>query len=145
MGDVERIHAGGVVDDDLPLIIPGEYSLKFRGHSTWMMFGRKPKLILEFEIVDDEIYSGVVLNKYYKALKGRQGRNGNFAASRKSNFMRDFFRICTAYPPKRLDRIPMSRLEGVDILGTVKTVTNGHDQKLIPEPLQYSVFERLYR
>jgi hypothetical protein len=112
-----------------------------------MMFGRSPKLIIVFSIVDDEMYSGVTLKRYYnvKKLKGRPGRNGNFVASKKSNFLRDFFRVCPAYPPKRFDRIPMSRLEGVDILGAVKTVTRGYDQKHIPESLQYSVITEIYR
>jgi hypothetical protein len=144
---VTNIHAGAIIDDDLPLIPPGEYTFIFRDHSTWEMFGRCPKLILKFSIVDDEMYSGVVLNKYYnvRKLRGRPGRNGNFVASRKSNFLRDFFRVCPAYPPKRFDRIPMSRLEGLPILGKVKTVTKGFDQKDIPESLQYSVITEIYR
>jgi len=134
-----------IVDDELPLIPPGEYIFRFVGYLTWLMFGRSPKLVIEFAIADNEMYSGVILNKYYnvKKLKGRQGRNGNFVATQKSNFMRDFFRVCPAYPPKRLDRIPMSRLEGIDIKGQVKTVTKGHDQKEIPEPLQYSVISEI--
>jgi len=136
-----------IVEDDLPLIPPGEYIFRLAGYSTWLMFGRNPKLILEFTIVDSEMYGGVTLNKYYnvKKFKGRSGRNGNFVATPKSNFMRDFYRICPAYPPKRLDRIPMSRLEGIDVRGKVKTVTKGYDQKEIPEPLQYSVIEEINR
>jgi hypothetical protein len=147
LSKVTKIHSGAIVDDDSPLILPGEYTFLFRGHSTWVMFGRSPKLILEFSIVDDQMYSGVVLKRYYnvRKLKGRPGRNGNFVASKKSDFMRDFFRVCPAYPPKRFDRIPMSRLEGIYIHGKVKTVTTGYDQKDIPEPLQYSVIAEIYR
>jgi len=143
---VSQIHTGAIIDDDLPLIPPGEYGFKFIGYSTWLMFGRNPKLIIDFLIVDDEMYSGVTLKKYYnvKKLKGRYGRNGDFTVSRKSNFTRDFFRVCPAYPPKRLDRIPMSRFEGIDICGSVKTVTKGHDQKEIPESLHYSVIREIY-
>lgn len=146
MSSVAQIHSGVIIDDELPLIPPGEYVFRFVGHSTWLMFGRNPKLILEFAVADDEMYVGVILNKYYnvKNLNGRHGRNGNFIASRKSNFMRDFYRVCPAYPPKRLDRIPMTRLEGINILGKVKTVTTGYDQKEIPEPLQYSVITEIY-
>ena len=142
MSQIRR--TGVIVDDDLPLVLPGEYVFRFVRYSTWLMFGRNPKLIIEFAITDD-IYSGVILNKYYnvKKLNGKHGKNGNFTTSRKSNFMRDLFRVCPGYPPKRLDRIPMSRLEGIDIRGNVKTVTKGHDQKEIPEALQYSVITEL--
>ena len=145
MGNIAQIHAYVIIGDNLPLLPPGEYTFQFVSYSTWMMFGRSPKLILEFVITDKEIYRGVKLNKYYnvKKLKGRHGKNGTFTVSRKSDFMRDLFRICPAYPPKRLDRIPMSRFEGIDIRGQVKTVTKGHDQKDIPEPLQYSVIKEI--
>lgn len=145
--NVANINPGAIIDDDLPWVPPGEYAFSFVRYSTWLMFGRNPKLIIEFSIEDDDAYGGVILNKYYnvKSLKGKHGRNGNFTASRKSNFMRDFFRVCPAYPPKRLDRVPMSRLEGIDILGKVKTVTKGQDQKEIPEALQYSVITEIYR
>jgi hypothetical protein len=147
LGKITNIHSGTIVDDDLPLILPGEYTFLFRGHSTWVMFGRSPKLILKFSIIDDEMYSGVVLYKHYnvRKLKGRPGRNGNFISSRKSNFLRDLFRVCPAYPPKRFNRIPMSRLEGLPIQGKVKTVTKGFDQKDIPEPLQYSIITEIFR
>jgi len=146
MAKVAQIHTGAIIDDDLPLVPPGEYTFQFYRYSTWLMFGRSPKLIVEFKIIDDDMYGGIVLNKYYnvKKLKGRHGLNGNFIATRRSNFMRDFFRVCPAYPPKRLDRIPMSRLEGIDISGQVKTVTKGFDQKDIPEALQYSVISEIY-
>ena len=139
-------HSFVIIDDDLPLVPPGEYCLQFVSYSTWLMFGRNPKLILEFVITDSEIYQGIKLNKYYnvKKLKGKRGRNGSFIASRKSNFMREFFRVCPAYPPKRLDRIPMSRLEGITILGNVKTVTKGYNQKDIPESLQYSIIAEIF-
>lgn len=147
MSIVTQIHTGAIVDDDLPLVPPGEYALQYVQHRTWMMFRRCPKLIIEFAITDDDMYSGVLLNKYYnvKKLKGKQGENGNFVVGRKSNFLREFYSVCPAYPPKRLDRIPMSRLEGIDIHGKVKTVTKGHDQKEIPEALQYSVIAEIYR
>ena len=143
---IKHLHAGAIIDDDLPLVPPGEYAFQFVGCRTWMMFGRSPKLILDFSIADHEMYTGVILKKYYnvKKLRGKHGRNGNFTVGRKSNFLRDFFRICPAYPPKRLDRIPMSRLDGIDIHGKVKTVIKGSDQKEIPESLQYSVITEIY-
>ena len=146
MGRVPNKHARVIIDDDLPLVPPGEYSLQLVSYSTWLMFGRNPKLILELVITDNEIYQGIKLNKYYnvKKLKGKCGRNGSFIASRKSNFMRDFFRICPAYPPKRLDRIPMSRFQDIVVLGKVVTVTKGYDQREIPESLQYSIISEIY-
>ena len=77
--------------------------------------------------------------------QGRPGRNGDFEVSKKSNFLRDFYLICPGYPPQRLDRIPMSRFEGLTVLGKVKTVTRGFNQKEIPEPLQYSIISEIYR
>ena len=41
--------------EEQPLVPPGEYCLEYCGYSTWYMFGRSAKIILEFRIVDHEI------------------------------------------------------------------------------------------
>ena len=146
MAKITQIYSSAIIYDEWPLIQPGEYTFQYVSHSTWMMFGRRPKLVIEFSIVNDDGYSGIKLNKYYnvKNLKGKHGRNGNITITRALNFTRDYYRIFPGNPPKRLDRIPMSRFEGVEVLGKVITVTRGYDQKEIPEPLQYSVITEIF-
>lgn len=126
------------------LVPPGVYELRFDWHETAVMFGRAPKLVLWFTIISFGPYFDIVkLPRFYNIRKviGRPARNGRFKAGHKSNFCREYYRLFR--PPTRLDRIPMTPFERHIILGRVRTVTKGSDQKEIPDGLQYSVLEEL--
>ena len=111
------------------------------------MLGKNPKLVLRFKVTEYGDYHGANLSIYYgvKRFIGKPGKSGGFQVGRKSKFLREFLTLFPDQPVKRIDRIPMSRFQGVIIIGQVKTVIRGFDQRKIPEPLQYSVVEQLLK
>ena len=135
------------VDDDLPpKIPPGEYTVQMKTFTTAMMFGGKaPKLVIDFVIVEQGDHFGLVLPKYYnvKKLIGRPQQGGRFQASAKGDFARDYFELMQM-GDRRLDRLPMSVMEGVTFLAKVSTVKRARDRD-IPEALQYSKIDRLIK
>ncbi|TNC82774.1 MAG: hypothetical protein C9356_02580 [Oleiphilus sp.] len=129
--------------DELPLLPPGEYEVGFDCYETRFLH-RGHKLVLWFKVATMGEHFGKRLPRYYNISRmlGKAGKNGKFRAGRKSDFVREFYSVI----PKqigRLDRIPMTALNNVLVRAKVKTVTNGYDQRPIPEPLQYSVIEEL--
>ena len=130
--------------DEIILIPEGDYSLKFIGWRTWMYFGRQPKVVLDFAVVDMGPYFEVPLQRYYNAqrLIGRKGKNGGFKVGRSSDFLREFALVSNR-PVRRLDRIPMTEYENSIIIGRVSTVKKSRNQKEIPELVQYSVISEI--
>jgi len=126
------------------LIEPGVYDLAYSGYETVMMFGRSPKLVLNFAVVSPGEAFGWRLRRHYnvKRFKGKPGKNGKFVVSDKSDFAREYARVFTDLPP-RMDCFPMSRFENTVVSGKVETVIRGHDQKPIPPALQYSRISEL--
>ena len=134
------------VDDDLPpKMPPGEYAVQMKKFKTAMMFGKASKLIIDFVIVEQCDYFGLVLPKYYnvKRLIGRPQEGGRFKVGPTGDFARDYFRLFDI-GDRRLDRLPMSLWEGVTLLAKVSTVKRARDGD-IPEALQYSKIERLIK
>lgn len=131
-------------DNEIIWVPDGDYSLRFTGWRTGLYFGKQPKVVLSFKITEFGEYFEWPLERFYNAkrLIGKPGKNGNFQVGRCSDLVRDFARVCPA-PIKRLDRIPMSLLHDIAIIGEVETVTKGHDQKEIPQSVQYSKIARL--
>lgn len=135
-----------LIDGDLPpLIKPGEYEVVLVQYRTGMFFGRAPKLVLSFQIIQPGEGFEAVLDRYYNVQRiiGKPGRNGAFKVGKRSDFLRD---LCTVFPSvnvRRLDRIPMSCFDGVIIKARVDTVTHDTKQAFIPKPLQYSKVSKL--
>ena len=135
----------GTLDGERPALIPpGKYTLRFEFHETKFIFSR-PKLFLWFSVLDCGDYFGTKLARYYGArrLIGRSGKHARFAVGWKSDFLREYATLFGA--PSRLDRIAMTPFEKVTMLGRVRTVEKGHDQRVIAEGLRYSVIEELLR
>ena len=128
-----------------PLVKPGVYDLRYDFHETAVMFGRAPKLVLRFTIIEmgTEYFDTVQLPKSYNASKlmERPKKFGRFKVGFKSEFLRDYVRMFSM--PVRLDRIPMSAFERVIVRGKVRVVTHGSDQRPIPDGLKYSVIDEL--
>ena len=141
MGD----HDFGVEDDLPPRIPSGEYEVQMRKFKTAIMFGKAAKLIIDFVIVEQCDYFGLVLPKYYnvKRLIGRPQERGRFKVGATGDFARDYFRLLQV-GHRRLDRLPMGVMEGVTFLAKVSTVKRARDRD-IPEALQYSKIERLIK
>ena len=129
----------------LELIPPGEYSLRYLYHETKRIFDR-PKVFLWFSIVSFGDQFEKRLPRYYGATRliGPKGKGGRFKVGRKSDLLREFL---TLFPvnAKRLDRLPISRYENVVIVGRVRTVERGYNQRPIPLEAQYSVVDQLLR
>lgn len=144
---VEKRDAGQVVGTKPPLVTPGTYNLMYELDETILLGkGRAPKLVTWFRITSHGEFLGVRLPRYYNviSLEGKPRRHGGFKVGWKSGFMRDFATVFESLP-SRMNRIPMSKFEGVEIRGRVKTVVSGWDRKDGPLPvaLHYSVIEKL--
>ncbi len=132
------------IEGDKPALVkPMNYDLSFIGWRTGIMFGRAPKLILWFRILNEGEYTGVHLPRYYnvKRLVGRPQQQGEFRIGWQSAFVREYARLFGI--PQRLDRIAMSRFSKHIIEGRVGTVKRDVKQNAIPESLHYSVIAEL--
>ena len=132
--------------DPRALVIPGEYLFRFDHFETAVMFGRAPKLVLQFTVVSmGPYFDRVRMCRFYNVTKllERPRRWGRFKVGPMSSFVREYARLFRL--PRRLDRMPMSAFANYIIVGRVRTVTVGSDQKPIPESLQYSVLDELIR
>jgi hypothetical protein len=144
-----QVHEKGyaALEGDAPSHVkPGVYQLRFDYYATAVMFGRAPKLVLWFTIIEPGPYFDLMkLPRFYNVRKliGRPAKFGRFKVGFKSTFLRDYARLFRV--PARLDRIPMSEFGRRIIVGRVRTVTHGSNQLPIPEGLQYSVIEELLR
>lgn len=135
-----------VADDLPPLVSPGPYELMLGDFYTALMFqGRAPKLILNFTIVSPGKHYGTKVPRYYNVSKiiGKPQKGGRFKVGKKGDFLREYLTLFH-YDGGRLDRLPMSRFQGVVILGQVETVKFARG-KNIPKPLQYSKVSNLIR
>lgn len=125
------------------LIPPGIYDVAFHRYYTWLMFGRAPKLTLEFRIVTMGEHFQEIIRAHYNVRKliGRPAANGRFKVGFCCDFLREFANLFGA--PSRLDRIPMSNFERHILIARVRTVSRGAGQKAIPDGLQYSTIDEL--
>jgi hypothetical protein len=132
--------------EPLALVKPGEYQLRFDYFETAIMFGRAPKLVLKFTIISlGDYFDRVKLSRFYNVTKllERPQKYGRFKVGRLGAFTREYGRLF--HSPNRLDRMAMSEFERHIIVGRARTVTEGADQKRIPEAMQYSVLDELLR
>lgn len=135
------------IDDELPpKVRPGFHTVMLDSWSTALMFqGKAPKLICIFAIVSSGEDHGKRIPRYYnvKRIKGKPSVRGAFQATATGDFAREFYTL-TNYGGRRLDRLPMTLLEGLTIRCEIETVTSARGRE-IPEPLQYSKISRLIK
>jgi hypothetical protein len=137
---------GGEIDGGVPALIPqGVYQLRFEGWSTVMLFGRSPKVVCWWSVVDCGEHNGARLPRWYNATRiiGQPIKNGRFKAGWSSELFREFATICGM--PGRSDRIPLTRYSTIIVEGAVETVSQDRAQQEIPEALRYSVVRKLLR
>jgi len=132
--------AGSVAGDLIPLIPTGVYLVTLDHYKTQIMFGRQPKLIMGFRILEGE-HTGVVVAKFYnvRKLKSKAGPRGKFEIGRHSDYLFDYAKL-HGLPP-RLDRMPMQPWRNSVLKARVKTVKTGRGRRELPEALQYSKIE----
>lgn len=109
----------------------------------------EPILLIHFRVAETGKFFQYPLIRYYKVdcLKGKPQRNGSFKAKKTGSFIVDFSNV-TYQTPKRLDRIPMSILEKIPIVVSVRTkkkYTDGNKHLELPNALHYSVVDRMLR
>lgn len=137
-----------LINGELPeLIKPGEYEMTLCDYRTDLFFGKAPKLVMSFKILDLGEAFEMILPKYYNILEimGKSGGKGAFKVGKRSDFLRDFSRLFPHVNIRGLDRFPISYFQGVIIRGVVTTVTHDAKQHLIPKSLQYSKVSKLLR
>jgi hypothetical protein len=135
---------GSIVGAKPPLVKPGIYELLYDFDETRILSRKSTKLVVWFKIITPGEFFGVKLPRYYNVtkLEGKARRYGGFKVGWKSAFIREYAALFNSVP-SRADRVPMSRFEGVEIRGRVKTVVSGWRQSTIPQPLHYSVIDAL--
>ena len=133
------------VNEELPLLAPGEYELMFIGHVTGVKFVSKLSVQMDFKVLTPGRGFDCVLSGYYNAVQlgKKRGKNGSFKVGTKSDLFREFHAVI---PGKhRSDRLPMSRLNHIVIVGEVATVTHDRRQQPLTENCQYSKVARMLR
>jgi hypothetical protein len=147
LGVVEADSIDFQIADDLPpLVRPGFHEVMLDGFQTALMFqGKAPKLILNFTIVSHGADYGKKVPRYYNVAKiiGKPQQGGRFKVSKKGDFLREYLTLFH-YEGGRLDRLPMSRFNGLTIKAEIGTVKHSRG-KDIPAPLQYSKVLRLIK
>jgi len=149
MSIVEQLHPASqfeVADDSTPLVRPGFHQVELHHFETSMMFrGKAPKLVLWFTITSIGADHGKCIPRYYNVTRviGKSQKGGRFKVGKKSDFLREYFTLFHL-DGGRLDRLPMTRFEGVTIQAEIQTVTNARG-RAIPKPLQYSKVSRLIK
>lgn len=135
----------GAISGFQPLIPPGEYKLMFETWATVLLFGRSPKVVLTFKVIDFGEHFETRLKRWYNARKltGKIGKHGQFSAGFSSDLVREYGRLIGL--PSRTDRIALSRYNGHVVTGLVGTVNKDRTQKPLPAGLEYSVIQALLR
>ncbi len=141
-----RPTSGGdcVIDGDFPpLLKPGSYHLRFNEWATVRYLGRQDKVVLWFTVLDYGPQFGSRLSRWYNAkrLVGPPRLRGRFVLGRSSELLRDYALLTDK--AFRRDRIALSHLEPLLLVGEVDTVQGDHRQRRIPKALQYSVIRTL--
>lgn len=135
-----------VGDDWAPPLIPsGLYTLRMLEWRTVKYLGRVPKLVLRLSICDPGPHFEEILERWYnvKSLLGPPRQSGLFVPGWSSDLYRDYLLIA-GRPPRR-DRLSLSKLKTVLLLGEVQTVTTDRIQRQLHPVQQYSVVRRLSR
>ena len=90
----------------------GKYSACIIDASTKLFFfGRSPKVVLTFRILDPGPYFEKLVRRFYavKRIIGKPRRNGTFEAGPRSRLLRDISKLIDSRPPT--DHIPESIIE----------------------------------
>lgn len=118
------------------LIPEGKYRARFQEYKTYKAWSDF-KLSMDFFIVDEGPYFGVVLQRYHSVLK--VGKKGWKPRSATCSLMIEWF-TCHPDSPRdiRRDRLPMSRWRESEYEVSVRTVKNNFQGKKLPKKMWYS-------
>ncbi len=130
------------IDDDARPVLVGEGEYDFALVSSWKgyMFGRCPKLILNFRIVTEGPYFGKVLYRCY-GIKGFRKRGEIAAKGWHSDFVREYSRLFGV--PRKRGEIRLIKYQNKIFRGSVRTVDRDYKQRPLPDHIKYSVIDQL--
>ncbi len=123
----------------------GRYSACIVDTSTKLFFfGRSPKVVLTFRILDLGPYFEMLVNGFYavKRIKGKPRRNGAFEAGPRSRLLRDISKLIDSRPPT--DHIPENVIESAVFEIEIRRVDRANGEAL-SESMQYAVVDRIVR
>lgn len=108
---------------------------------TWVTFRLMSsyRLALIINIIDPGKYNGMHVPAFFgvKRHKGCTREKGGFVASPRGDLVDLFYRLNPSSPKVRLDRVPLTKLNGLYQI-TVKDVVNNRKQQKHPHQLIYS-------
>ena len=123
----------------------GNYSACLIDASTRLFyFGRSPKVVLTFRILDMGPYFGKKVRGFYavKRIKGKPRRNGTFEAGPRSRLLRDISKLIDSRPPT--DHIPTNIIEAAVFDIEIRRVDRANGEAL-SDSMQYAVVDRIIR
>ena len=123
----------------------GTYSACIVDASTKLFFfGRSPKVVLTFRILDPGAYFEKLVRGFYavKRIKGKPRRNGTFEAGPRSRLLRDISKLIDSRPPT--DHIPENVIESAVFEIEIRRVDRANGEAL-SESMQYAVVDRIVR
>ncbi len=123
----------------------GNYSACLIDASTKLFyFGRSPKVVLTFRILDLGPYFEKLVRGFYavKRIKGKPRSNGTFEAGPRSRLLRDISKLIDSRPPT--DHVPERIIEAAIFEIEVRLVDTVSGEKLT-ESMQYAVVDRIVR
>ena len=134
----------GTLDGDKPWIPDGEYELGYLDYSTFFIF-RVPKVVVRFKVLTFGDEFEKVVERWYrvKKIQGHPRRYGNFTVGSSSDCFREFCRL--NHQHRRKDRISYASIAHKIVIGRVRSVTIGSNQRELPEQAKYSVIAELLR
>ena len=134
-------------DSDIrPLLPDGQYHVGFDYYETKYYFGKSPKVVMHFHIIDQGAWFGIPLTRWYSVERiGKPRKGGSFKAKGQTSILLiEYFRCFPGQPtPKRLDRLPMNEWNKNGYLAKVVSVKENGKQVKLPEQLRYSKIETL--
>ncbi len=122
----------------------GNYSACLVDASTKLFFfGRSPKVVLTFRILDSGPYFEKLVRGFYavRRIKGKARRNGSFEAGPRSRLLRDISKLIDSRPPT--DHIPEIAFNAIFEI-EVRRVNRANGEAL-SESMQYVVVDRIIR
>jgi hypothetical protein len=118
-----------------PYVKPGKYQVVYFGHRFETKFGR-PTLMLQFTIAELTEYENAILTKYFPIKRFNQ--KGGFSVTKKQQFAKFWLSVFPEHDCSRMDRFPLSKLNGLILKAKVEAGTHDFEQKEIPKQLQVS-------
>jgi len=129
------------VDIDRPELLPdGVYSLVLVDSWKGLMYGRVPKLMLTFRIIDEGQYYGKQLIRCYN-LKGFTKRKEIKPSGWHSNLVKEYSILFGR--PNNLKQIGVRAFKSKVIKGRTRAVTKDAKQNPLHPNLHYSVIDAL--